>query len=183
MNEEEKTGSLKGAKDFITLFMASERRLRNFAKILVYEANDADEVFQEAAVTMLEKFDSLTTDRDFVRWSCKIIVFKVMELRRRKGRERRRFSDRTVEALAGHAEELISSMSDRSLALENCIQHISPTNRSMLIERYEHGKEVDLIAEQFTTSSQAVYRSLSRSRKALHDCISVFLANRRRSNA
>ena len=183
MNEEEKAESLKGAKDFLTLFMASERRLRNFARILVYETNDADEVFQEAAVTMLEKFESLTSDGDFVRWSCKIIAFKVMELHRKKGRERRRFSDRTVEALAGPAEAMISSMGERSLALENCMQHLSPTNRSVLIERYEHGKEVDSIAEQFATSSQAVYRSLSRSRKALHDCISLFLANRRTTNA
>ena len=183
MNEEEKAESLKGAKDFLTLFMANERRLRNFTRILVYETNDADEVFQAAAVTMLEKFDSLTPDCDFVGWSCKIIAFKVMELRRKKGRERRRFSDRTVETLAGHAEEMISSMSDRSFALENCMQHLSPKNRSMLIERYEHGKEVDSIAEQFATSSQAVYRSLSRSRRALHDCISLFLANRRTSHA
>ncbi len=182
MNEKSKADSLIVAKDFLNLFMVHERRLRNFVRILVYDANDSDEVFQQASVTMIEKFDSLAADRDFVRWACKIIVFKVLELRRSRGRDRKRFSDKTVEALAAHAEEMISRLSDRSLGLENCLKQLSPVNRSMLLERYEHGQEVDAIAVQFKTSVQAVYRSLSRSRKSLHDCISLFLENRKQYN-
>ena len=52
--------SLKGARDFLTLFVANERRFRNFARVLVFQSHDVDEVFQEASVIMLEKFDSLT---------------------------------------------------------------------------------------------------------------------------
>ena len=171
--------SLKGARDFLTLFVANERRLRNFARVLVYQSHDADEVFQEASVIMLEKFDSLTPESDFARWACRIILFKVMELRRRRGREKLRFSDTTVEALAGHAETMVTKLGERGVALENCIQHLSPTSRGILVERYEFGQEIDTIASKFETTSQAVYRSLSRSRKLLHDCISQFLAHRR----
>ncbi|MEQ1830434.1 MAG: sigma-70 family RNA polymerase sigma factor [Pirellula sp.] len=173
---------MKGAKDFLTLFVAHERRLRNFARILVYESHDADEVFQEASVTMIEKFDSLTFDGDFSKWACKIILFKVMELRRKKGREKLRHSDKTVEALASHAEGLLTNLSERSMALEKCIQHLTPTNRSMLLDRYEQGQDIDSIASKFHTSVAAVYRSLSRSRKLLHDCISQSLANQSLAN-
>jgi RNA polymerase sigma-70 factor (ECF subfamily) len=171
--------SLKGARDFLTLFVIHERRLRNFTRVLVYQSNDADEVFQEASVTMLEKFDSLGPDSDFARWGCRIILYKVMELRRRRVREKLRYSDTTVEALAGHAESMIASLGERSLALQNCMRQLAPTSRLMLIERYEFGHDIDTIARKFETSVQAVYRSLSRSRKQLHHCISMFLAHRK----
>ncbi len=180
LNEQD---SLAGARDFLTLFVVHERQLRHFARVLVYEANDADEVFQEASLTMLEKFNTLNPDADFARWACRIILFKVMELRRKRSREKMRFSDTTVEALASQAQATLTNLDERSIALEKCIQHLSPTSRGMLIDRYEFGLEIDTIATKFESSAQAVYRSLSRSRKLLHDCISMFFANRQRKEA
>lgn len=157
--------------DFMSHFLATERKIRAFARALTIHPDDAEEVFQQAAVTMLEKYEQREAGVDFTQWACRIVIFKVMEFRQKHRRDRLRFSTETLDAIARDGMESIELVTDRSLALERCLEQLQPQYRQMIAARYVHDESVEAIAKTMGRTVQAVYRALSRSRRTLHECM------------
>jgi len=156
--------------------MASERRIRAYIRVLLMDRDQAEDVFQEVCVTLLEKFDPHDPVEDFTAWACRVASFKVMELRQKHKRNRLRFSDETLRAIADEAVHVVAEVSDRQEALRQCLTQILPANRQLLASRYEQQESVESISARLGRTVQAVYKMLSRTRQALHDCINLRLA-------
>src|SRR5437899_10835817 len=77
---------------FLRLFLQNERRLYAYILTLLPNRTDADDVFQEASLTMWDKFDSAHPPNDFAAWGCRIAYFKILDFRQKGHRSRLLFN-------------------------------------------------------------------------------------------
>ncbi len=183
MSREESQFDLRDerGREFVRLFSAHESRLRGYILRLVPNWNDADDIFSETNVRLWEQFDQYDRDRDFGSWACSIAHFMILAHRTRQARQRRLFSDETLEVLRrlsrhGTAEEQASEQ-----ALLTCLGRTSQKNRELLEAVYATDLTTKEVAAQLGRSAASVYMSLSRIRHWLHKCIRNVLAEEERS--
>lgn len=170
-------GGREQQSDFMRLLFASEQRIRAYIRVLVMNRDEAEDIFQEVCVTLLEKYDPRHPKDDFTAWSCRVASFKVMELRQKHKRNRLRFSDETVRVLVDEAVGVVEEVNDRQEALRKCLAEILPANRQLIASRYMRHESIEAISSRLGRSVQAVYKVLSRVRKSLHDCIESRLSD------
>ena len=71
----------------------------------------------------------------------------------------------------GLAEAITAELTDRRLALEQCLKRLQPTQRQMLGLRYQDGSSLETVAKSLNRSIESTYKAISRLRHALFDCI------------
>lgn len=158
-------------KRFVRLLTQNERRIFAFILALVPNWSDADDVLQETNVRLWEQFDRFEPGTDFGAWACTIARYQVMTLRKTKLRSRLVFSDEFVKTVAEEYETQSGLTAARREALERCIELLNPRHREMLRAYYEPQTTAEDVAKRIGRTVQAVYKTLQRVRKALHDCI------------
>lgn len=162
--------------EFLELFLLNERRLRAFTRALITNREESQDVFQQALLTMLEKFPERDHRGDFVDWAFRVISFKALEWTKRKRRSRLRFDEQILQSVASDAIAVDRSWSARSAALMQCLRGLSSEDRGLLARRYEDGESIAHIAGTTGLTEHTVYRRLSRLRKRLLECINRRLA-------
>ena len=80
---------------FLRLFTAHEPALRTFVRSLVPLVADANDVMQEVAVVLWQKFGEYESSEDFRRWAFGVARFKVLAWQRDRMRDRHLFRSRT----------------------------------------------------------------------------------------
>jgi RNA polymerase sigma-70 factor (ECF subfamily) len=158
-------------KEFISLFTAHERRLRAYVMTLVPRTSDVDDVMQQSSLVLWEKFDQYRAGSNFFAWGCSIARFEAKRFLFRKGRDSALFSERFVDQVAGRAEDITGELTDRRLALEQCLKRLQPTQRQMLGLRYQDGCSLETVAKSLNRSIDSTYKAISRLRLTLFDCI------------
>ena len=81
---------------FLRCLARERRRLHHFIYSLVPNSADAEDVFQQASVTMWRRFSEYDRDRDFYAWACGVAFYTVQNFRRATQRRRMLFSDELV---------------------------------------------------------------------------------------
>src|SRR5581483_11860827 len=66
-------------RQFLRLFVQTERRFYAYILTLLPNRADADDVLQEASLVMWDKFDDRRPPDDFAAWGCRIAYFKVLD--------------------------------------------------------------------------------------------------------
>src|SRR5262245_25329530 len=161
------------SKLFLRLFLQNERRLYAYILTLLPNRADADDVLQEASLVMWDKFDDGHPPDDFAAWGCRIAYFKVLEARKKLQRGRVLFSQETLRRIAETATEQAQALQldERREALADCVGKLSPRDRELLARRFDEGASVQAMAASVRRSADAVYKALSRIRRALFDCV------------
>jgi RNA polymerase sigma-70 factor (ECF subfamily) len=162
------------ARAFLGLFLKAERRIFAYILTLLPHRADAEDVLQEASAVMWGKFDENHPPDDFVAWGCRIAYFRVRLHLRGKRRQRVLFSgamlERLAETMAEEAEAL--ELSERLEVINGCFQKLGRRDRELIAERLKAGATVQSTAEALGRSVDTVYKSMSRIRKAIFDCVS-----------
>jgi len=166
--------------EFVRLFTSHEVRLRAFAMSLIVNYADAEDVLQQANLTLWKKFDQFAPGSDFMAWAGRVVYLEVQRHRRTQAKTKLQFGDAFLDAVASAAAsgELMSELADRERLLSDCIAKLQPEHRAMLRARYDEGISVERMADLFNRSGQAVHSVLSRIRRALFDCVSRSLQRR-----
>ena len=60
-----------------------QRRLFGFVLTLLPRLDEAEKVFQNACLVLLDKFDEFQPGTDFIRWACQIAKYEVLSFHRR----------------------------------------------------------------------------------------------------
>ena len=169
------------ANAFLPLYARHEPQLRGFVLALVPDWNDAQDVMQQVSLVLWRKFDQFRPGTNFLAWACQVARLEAKDHRERRGRERALFSAAFVEAVADEALAMSDELGDRQQALQRCLERLPEPQRRMLLLRYESGATVDAVAAAVGRSVEAVYKSLSRVRQALMECVDrkVLAADRR----
>ena len=160
-------------REFLMLLSQNELRLTSCVHAIVPEHwNDAEDILQETKVKLWMQFDKFESGTDFGAWACTIARYQVRTYRKGQERNRARFSDAAIDAIA---DRLVTTPSDetnaRLAALAECVRQLTPTSRDLLRQRYTEGKKVDDISKSIGSTLSATYTNLSRIRRGLMQCV------------
>lgn len=153
------------------LFTRTQRRLYLFILSQVPNVQDAEEILQESNCVMLAKHGQFAPGSNFVAWATQIAVYEILKYRKRHGREKLRFSDEFLQAVADEAPHTLDNVDERRRALELCLGKLRPKDRALVEERYAPGAKGRDLAEDLGRPANSLYQSLGRIRRSLLECI------------
>jgi RNA polymerase sigma-70 factor, ECF subfamily len=137
----------------------------------VFDLHHAEDVVQEVAQIVAEKFATFDRNQSFVSWALGIARNRILKYYRTRARDRVVLSEDALMRLGEVLEQVGTENEERREALRNCLKEVSGRRREVLELRYRHNTKVTEIAEQFSMSTSAVSVMLHRIRVALHDCV------------
>lgn len=161
---------------FVRLLGQNQRRIFLYVMALVPSWNDAEEIVQETNLVLWREFAQFQLGTNFAAWACKVAFHQVLAWRKRKQRDRLKFSDSFLEAVAEETSAIGDLLEERSQLLSGCVDKLPPAQRDLLRLRYSEGLSIEAIAAQVDRSMEAVYRALSRIRQSVHQCVTQTLA-------
>jgi RNA polymerase sigma-70 factor, ECF subfamily len=158
---------------FLRCLAGHERWLAAYVYSLVASTADADDILQECKVTMWKKFGQFTAGTNFRAWARTIALHQILNYRRSEQRRPYSALDREfIEAIAAEIEHRSDQLDRQADVLRHCLRKLPTAHRAIVVARYYEESDIDEIAAKTDRSAEAVYRLLSRIRKALSECVS-----------
>ena len=160
-------------EEFIELLTRHDAALTRYVMSLVPSAVDVQDILQETKMALWRSMNSFEPGTNFGAWARKTALYRVLDYRKRKGRENQRlwFSDECIELLAEEQEAHPESLEDHSQQLRACISKLQPQHREIVVLRYFRDSSVEEVALRVKRSVEATYRVLSRIRLQLRECM------------
>jgi RNA polymerase sigma-70 factor (ECF subfamily) len=165
MGEQERT------REFLQLLTASQRALYAFIRAQVNSRADADDLVQQTTAILWEKFASFDATRSFVAWACGIAWREVLSHRRQCRRRRVELGDELGEVLAEKLASASSEVDQRLDKLHECLGLLKPESRQLVELRYFKDESVDRIAARSGSSESSIFKTLTKVRQLLLDCV------------
>lgn len=165
--------------EFIRLFLRHETELRGFATTLMLRHEDAEDVLQEACVTMWQKIGDLRDAASFRAWAYTFVRFTALNRIRKRNRSPLLFSEQLMDLLADEGERDADHSRLELDALNECLQKLPPKQLD-LVQRYYASASVQMaeVAAALRKSTAGLYKALERTREALRTCIEKQLDDR-----
>ncbi len=161
--------------EFVRLLTSHEVRLRAFALSMIPNFADAEDVLQQANVVLWERFDQFQPGTSFMHWAGRVVYLETLQYLRKKRNDKNQFGEAFLKNVAGVAlqEDVDERLNTRILALGECVSKLKPGQRDMLRARYYEDRSIEQMQQLFHRSAEAIYQTLSRIRRALHDCVNL----------
>ncbi|MGL4550078.1 MAG: sigma-70 family RNA polymerase sigma factor [Gemmataceae bacterium] len=157
------------------LWTRAQPEVRRYVFMLVPRAADAEDVMQETATSLWEKFDQYDPRQPFVAWAIRFAHLEVLKWRQRQARDRLVFSDELLALLDVSITEEVPWLAVRRRALDGCLEQLPADQRGLLLRRYaEHGS-VKTQAERSGVSVHRLYYAVEKIRTRLMECIHATL--------
>ena len=156
---------------FLSLFLRSEREVFRYVAALVPNVADAEDIVQQTALALWEKFDSYDPNQPFTPWACRFALNKTKQWIERRQRWQTLLEGGLVEELAQRREELRPEIETRLKHLEGCLNKL-PAGQRLMVEGYYYRRDgIEKLAEETGRTVAATYKTLQRIRQALQTCI------------
>jgi RNA polymerase sigma-70 factor (ECF subfamily) len=159
------------AEQFAALWTAAHPTIAAFIRTLIPDYQQADEVLQRVAVTLVRKFDQYDRSRSFTAWAVGFAKFEVLYLRREQATDKHLFGDDIVEQIAVRYEDLAEEVDPVREALSKCLDQLKGRSKRVIDLRYRRGMKSKRIADEMMLSAGAVRMLLCRVRQSLRRCI------------
>lgn len=159
------------AEQFAALWTAAQPTIAGFIRTLIPDYQQADEVLQRVAVTLVRKFDQYDTTRPFTAWAVGVAKYEVLYFRRERATDKHLFGDDIVDQIAIRYELLAEDVDPVRDALRACLEQLQGRSKRVIDLRYRRGMKSSAIADEMTLSSGAVRMLLCRVRETLRRCI------------
>jgi RNA polymerase sigma-70 factor (ECF subfamily) len=117
-------------------------------------------------------YHGATADEEFVRWLCTIARYEVLTWRRSQAASHSIvLEDSLLDRIQAIQFQESAYLEQRHQALVHCIQKLRPRDREMAQLFYDAQSAVRELAVRFGIGVHAVYKSLTRIRATLLECI------------
>jgi RNA polymerase sigma-70 factor (ECF subfamily) len=156
---------------FLSLFLRSEREIYRYVAVLVPNVADAEDIVQQTALALWEKFDAYDADQPFTPWACRFALNKAKQWIERRQRWQALLERGLVEELAQRREELQPELEIKLKHLEGCLNTLPDDQRSIVDGYYYRRDGIEKLAENSGRTVAATYKTLQRIRQALQTCI------------
>ncbi len=163
-------------EEFLRLFLANQRAIYAYILSMVPSAADADDIMQDTATMMWDKFDDFKLGTNFGAWGVTIARYKIMEYHSKKKRNLDLVSGELLEQISQVASQKVMRMDDRLKALDQCLSKLNEKNRKLIHIRYHQGLTIKKIAEQLKRPAAGMYKVMSRLHESLSRCIALTLS-------
>jgi RNA polymerase sigma-70 factor, ECF subfamily len=166
------TGDSNAAQQrFLSLFLRSEREIFRYVAALVPNVTDAEDIVQQTALALWEKFDAYDPSRPFTPWACRFALNKARQWIERRQRWQALLDRGLAEELVQRRHELLPEFETRLKHLEGCLQKLPEGQRSLVEGYYYERASVETLAQRSGRSEAATYKMLQRIRQALQVCV------------
>jgi RNA polymerase sigma-70 factor, ECF subfamily len=163
-------------RDLARLWVQSQAAISAYVTANVIDLHHAEDLVQEVAQVVAEKFSEYDRQRSFTSWALGIARNRLLKYYRTRSRDRLVLSETALTQLADALERVEDESEQRRLALRKCLEVVEGRRRAVLEMRYGENAKVAAIAEQLNMSADGVSVMLHRIRTALFDCIQRHLS-------
>lgn len=156
---------------FLTLFLRSEREIFRYVAALVPNVADAEDIVQQAALALWEKFDDYDPNLPFTPWACRFALNKARQWIERHQRWKVLLDGGLAEELALRREQLRPEIEAQLRRLEGCLGKLPKDQRSLVEGYYYRREDIAELAGRTGRTAAATYKALQRIRQSLQMCI------------
>ena len=155
----------------LSLVLRSEREVFRYVAALVPNVADAEDIVQQAAVALWEKFDAYDSNQPFTPWACRFALNKAKQWIERRERWKTLLANGLAEELALRREVLRPELEMRLKHLEGCLNKLPQEQRAIVEGYYFRRDGIEKLAQCSDRTVEATYKALQRIRHALQVCI------------
>ncbi|MBI1370049.1 MAG: sigma-70 family RNA polymerase sigma factor [Planctomycetes bacterium] len=153
--------------------------LLSYLEVIVRDEHLAEDVFQEVSVAVLRKRGEISDVKHLEAWLRQAARFHGIAAVRKLARRPIVFNDAVLDKLEQvWAQPATHEQSDRSDALRDCIDGLSPYARRLVELRYGEGVSGTDLAAKVGRKLNTIYVALSRIHRTLADCVDERLGRR-----
>ena len=165
----------KSAK-FFSLYTGIQNRLHSIILVIVHNQSAADDLLQETAATLWEKFDQFKEGTNFSAWAIQIAKNKCFEYLRRNKKTKQLFRNDFYSQAADLAVESTQDLSTRLKALDLCCEKLDARRRALLKLHYSENVSVKELSVQFGQPVSTLYNHIAQTLDWLRFCIKKTLS-------
>lgn len=157
---------------FLALFLEHYAALYGFVLRQGVKPEDADDLVQDVATVLWEKFASFEPGSNFKAWAFSIARLEVLKRCDRRRRETRtlRLEPAALEAIE-QIEEGDDALSFERDRLRACLGRLSASMREIFDLHYSQGLAYEDIAQRLGMKPATLRTRVCRARKWLEDCV------------
>ncbi|HEU5078514.1 MAG TPA: sigma-70 family RNA polymerase sigma factor [Opitutaceae bacterium] len=156
---------------FLSLFLRSEKEIFRYVAVLVPSIADAEDIVQQTAIALWQKFDAYDPAQPFTPWACRFALNKARQWIERRRRWQSLLEAGLAEELMRRREELRPQLELRLKHLESCITKLPDDQRHLVEGYYYNQRSIEKLAEDSERTVAATYKALQRIRYALQMCV------------
>jgi len=156
---------------FLSLFLRSEREVFRYVATLVPNVTDAEDIVQQTAMALWEKFEDYDPALPFTPWACRFALNKARQWIERRQRWHALLNGGLAEELMQRRQELLPEFEVRLKHLEGCLGKLPQEQRSLVEGYYYERTKIETLAQSSGRSEAATYKMLQRIRHALQVCV------------
>ncbi len=138
---------------------------------LVPNMADAEDIVQQTALVLWEKFDAYDPSLPFTPWACRFALNKTRQWLERRQRWQALLENGLAEELAQRRQELRPELDLRLGHLEGCLGKLHEEQLSLIEGYYYRHDGIEKLATISGRTVAAIYKSLQRLRLTLQACI------------
>jgi len=153
------------------LWTESQPAVVGFIHATVRDPAAAKDLVQETALVLFRRFGEYDGVRPFLGWALGIAKFQVLGFRRDAARSLVCFDSDLFDRFTEMWTETAAAASERSSALEVCLERLAVRPRQMVRLRYFEELNSEEIARRLGGRSAAVRVALQRIREQLRACV------------
>lgn len=166
---EAKAGSREAEEQLFEILRA---RFRTIAKRRVLEKETAEDVVQEACLTVLEKYKTEEFHSGFEPWAYRVLRMKIGNyLQLKKTRQRK--INHEVDIMDISETAMSQSNQDLEAMLVDCLRKIARASRryARVLSFSYQGYKADEICKRLRVTKSSLYSMLCRSRSLMNQCL------------
>jgi RNA polymerase sigma-70 factor, ECF subfamily len=163
--------SVKADQQFDERFVACQDELYGYIGALLPRRDDADEVFQETSLKLLQNRKKYDSSRPFRPWAFTIALNEVRLFIRRRRRGGVMFSDAMLTVVAEEQFRSDTMIRNALGQLADCLKKLAEEKRRLLEQCYAGTHTIKTIAARQGVEADALYKQLERIRRVLFDCM------------
>jgi RNA polymerase sigma-70 factor (ECF subfamily) len=156
---------------FLSMFLRSEREIFRYVASLVPNVPDAEDIVQQTALALWEKFDAYDPSQPFTPWACRFALNKARQWIERRQRWQALLQSGLAEELMERREALRPEIEVRLRHLESCLGKLPVDQRELVEGYYYHRTGIDALSDSSGRTVQATYKALQRIRQSLLICV------------
>jgi RNA polymerase sigma-70 factor (ECF subfamily) len=164
-------------KQFFRLYVTHQRSVYAFIMANARNFNDANDIMQETAMIMWQKFDDLDKKEEkFLAWGILIARNQLYKYFARVKKTRLVFDEDLLRAIENQCMSKLESYPDHIYALQKCLSRLSEPHRQLLMMKFGQQLTIQTISEKLQRTVSAVYKTIARIHLALQQCIQQALS-------
>ena len=158
-------------RDFGRLFTRYQPRIYGYICSLVAHRSDAEDLLQETASVLWQKFGEFQPGSNFLAWALRVARYQVLYFRQRQKRNVLQFSERFIDAVGADVAAESLRLGDIERLVAKCVEQLSLAERELFVLRYQSDVTTKSLAEKLGRPPSTIYDSINRIRRVLAGCV------------